>query len=51
MKFYNSLLLLILFLFQTIDDIEVFKFVLVFFGIILLVIILVYILLTSKQEK
>ena len=51
MKFYFSLLMLVLFLFQTTDDLEVFNFILVFLGIILLIIILVYILLTSKQEK
>ncbi len=43
--------MLVLFLFQTTDDLEVFNFILVFLGIILLIIILVYILLTSKQEK
>ncbi len=51
MKFYNSLFLMVLFLFQTRDDMEVFNFIIVFFGIILLIIILAYILLTSKQEK
>jgi hypothetical protein len=51
MTFYFSLQLLIMFLFQTTDEMEVFNFILVFFGIILLIIILAYILITSKQEK
>ena len=51
MKLNNLILLMVLFLFQTTDELEVFNFILVTFGIILLIIILVYILLTSKQEK
>jgi len=42
---------MVLFLFQAADELEVFNFILVSLGIILLVIILVYILLNSKQEK
>jgi hypothetical protein len=42
---------MVLFLFQGADELEVFNFILVTFGIILLIIILIYILLTSKQEK
>jgi cytosine/uracil/thiamine/allantoin permease len=51
MRFTIAYLLSLLFLFQGYDDIEVFNFILVFLGIILLIIILVYILLTSKQES
>ena len=51
MKFYNLFLLMVFFIFQTPDDLEVFNFILVTLGIILLIIILIYILLTSKQEK
>ena len=51
MKFFGSLILIILYLFQVnTDDIEMYNFILVFFGIILLIIILVYILLSSKQD-
>ncbi len=51
MKFFGRLLLVILYLFQTnTDDIEMYNFILIFFGIILLIVILVYILLTSKQD-
>ena len=51
MKLNNLILLMVLFLFQAADELEVFNFILVSLGIILLVIILVYILLNSKQEK
>jgi len=51
MKFYGFLMLIILFLFQaTTDLIEIYNFILIFFGIILLIIILTYVLLTSKQD-
>ena len=51
MKFYETLLYVILFLFQAAsEEAETFNFILVFFGVILLIIILAYILLTSKQE-
>ena len=51
MKFYNLFLLMVFSIFQTPDDLELFNFIIVTFGIILLIIILIYILLTSKQEK
>jgi len=55
MKFSGIFMILILFLYQPseegLDDAnDMFTFILVFFGIILLIIILVYIYLTSKQE-
>lgn len=51
MKFYGILMLIILFLFQVNTDIEeIYNFILVFFGIILLIVILIYILLASKQD-
>ena len=51
MKYYGILVMMILFLFQVNEDIaELYNFILVFFGIVLLIIILVYILLTSKQD-
>ncbi|MFW9828250.1 MAG: hypothetical protein ACFFEY_11695 [Candidatus Thorarchaeota archaeon] len=51
MKFYGLLMLFILLLFQTESPAaEVFNFILIFFGIVLLIIILVYVLLTSKQD-
>lgn len=51
MKIYYFLTITLLFLYQASDDeIELFNFVLVLFGLILLIIILVYILLTSKEE-
>ena len=49
MKIYVILMLIILSIFQT-DAEDVYQFILVFFGVILLIIILVYILLTAKQE-
>ena len=51
MKLYNLFLLMVFFIFQIPDELEVFNFILVSLGIILLIIILTYILLTSKQEK
>jgi len=51
MKYYGILVMMILFLFQTTEDFaELYNFILIFFGIILLIIILVYILVTSKQD-
>lgn len=52
MKLVNYFVLFILFLFQTVltPEQEVFNFVLVLLGILLLVVILVYILLTSREE-
>lgn len=51
MKFPYFLTIIILFLYQASDDeIELFNFVVVLFGIILLIVILVYILLTSKED-
>jgi hypothetical protein len=51
MNFHGILVLVILFLFQTDSPtIELFNFILIFFGIILLIIILVYVLLSSKQD-
>ena len=51
MKFFGRLILIILYLFQTdTNDVKMYNFILVFFGIILLIIILAYILLTSKQD-
>ncbi len=60
MKLMSFLLLLLLNMFQVtttntldteFDPVEIYNFVLIFFGIILLIVILVYILLTSKQEQ
>lgn len=56
MKFLSFILSIIPFLFQEpeldteFDPIEVYQFVLIFLGIILIIIILVYIILSSKQE-
>ena len=51
MKFFGKFLLIILYLFQVdTNDVQMYNFILVFFGIILLIVILVYILLTSKQD-
>lgn len=51
MKLYGILIGIVLFLFQvTSGDVEMYNFLLVFFGIILLIIILIYVLLTSKQD-
>jgi len=50
MRISSSIALFIFFLFQTAGEVEVFNFILVFLGVILLIIILVYIILTSKQE-
>ncbi|KKN17776.1 hypothetical protein LCGC14_0962490 [marine sediment metagenome] len=51
MKISEILFIIILYLFQSVAEVsEIFNFILVFFGIILLIIILVYILLTAKQE-
>jgi hypothetical protein len=52
MKLYGLLMLIILFLLQATNEtiIDIYRFILIFFGIILLIIILAYILLTSKQE-
>ena len=53
MKLYGILMLIILSLFQAASSpiIDIYRFILIFFGIILLIIILVYILLTSRQDK
>lgn len=51
MNFYGIFMLILLSVFQTESEvIEIYNFILIFFGIILLIIILVYILLTSKQD-
>jgi hypothetical protein len=52
MKLVSYFVLAILFIFQIelTDEQEVFNFILVLLGILLLIIILVYILLTSRQE-
>jgi len=52
MKLVSYFVLAILFIFQTplTPEQEVFNFILVLLGILLLIIILVYILLTSRQE-
>ena len=51
MKISEMLFSIILYLFQPANDVsEIFNFILVFSGIILLIIILVYILVTAKQE-
>jgi len=57
MKFLTNLLLTLLFIFQEayeidweFEDEEIFNFFLIFLGIILLILILVYVLLTSRQE-
>ena len=52
MKFLSYLVLAILFIFQVdlTPEQELFNFILVMLGILLLIIILVYILLTSRQE-
>jgi hypothetical protein len=51
MKLYNLFLVMVFFIFQTTDELEAFNFILVSLGVVLLIIILIYILLTSKQEK
>jgi len=53
MRKFSILLLIILYIFQTeeeIEPIEVYNIVLIIFGILLIIIILVYILLSSKEE-
>lgn len=56
MKIFCYILSIILFLFQEpeldteFDPIEIYQFVLIFLGIILIIIILVYIILSSRQE-
>jgi len=51
MKLISYFVIVILFLFQELStEQEMFNFILVFLGIILLIVILVYILLTSRQE-
>jgi len=52
MKLISYFVIVILFLFQgdLSPEQEMFNFILVFLGIILLIVILVYVLLTSKQE-
>jgi hypothetical protein len=52
MKLVSNFVLVVLFLFQAdlTPEQEVFNFVLVLLGILLLVIILVYVLLTSREE-
>ncbi len=52
MKLISYFVIVILFIFQAelSPEQEMFNFILVFLGIILLIIILVYILLTSRQE-
>jgi len=51
MKISEILIIIILYLLQASTGVgDVFNFILVFFGIILLIIILVYILITAKQE-
>ncbi len=57
MKHLNNILFTILYIFQEayeidweFEDEEIFNFFLIFLGIILLILILVYVLLTSRQE-
>ncbi len=51
MKISEILIIVILYLMQALTEVgKLFNFILVFFGIILLIIILVYILITAKQE-
>jgi len=56
MKFLGTFLVILLFIFQDpevdteFDPIETYNFVIVLLGIFLLIIILAYILLTSRQE-
>ncbi len=57
MRFLNLFNQIFLYLLQTnlnpqeeLDPIEVYRFLLILFGIIVLILILVYIVLTSKQE-
>ncbi len=54
MRFSGVFLIIILFLYQSSNEIEkagtMFTFILVLFGVIAIIIILAYILLTSKQE-
>jgi len=51
MKLISYFVIVILFLFQDLTPEQVmFNFMLVFLGIILIIVILVYILLTSRQE-
>lgn len=57
MKFLNNIFFPVLFIFQDayeidweFEDEEIFEFFLVLLGILLIIIILAYILLTSKQE-
>ena len=57
MKIYNAILSVFLFLIQTTTEVdtefepeEIYNFVLILLGIILLVLILAYILLSSRQE-
>ncbi|KKK42549.1 MAG: hypothetical protein Lokiarch_33860 [Candidatus Lokiarchaeum sp. GC14_75] len=51
MRILSSIALFIFFLFQaTKAEVDLYNFILVSIGIILLIIILIYIILTSKQE-
>lgn len=51
MKLVSYFMLVILFLFQTLTpEQETFNFILVLLGILLLIIILAYVLLTSREE-
>ena len=57
MKYLNNVLFTILYIFQEayeidweFEDEEIYNFFLILLGIILLILILVYVLLTSKQE-
>ena len=52
MKLVSYIVLTLLYIFQTnlTPDQELFNFILILLGIVLLIIILVYVLLTSKEE-
>ena len=49
MKFYSFIILALLFIFQTPEQ-DTFNFLIVLMGIILMIIILAYILTTSREE-
>ncbi len=58
MMYLTKILFTLLFIFQDayeidweFEDAEIFEFFLILFGIILLIVILVYILLTSREEQ
>ena len=58
MTYLTKILFTLLFIFQAayeidweFEDAEIFEFFLILFGIILLIVILVYILLTSREEQ